>query len=244
MPDELEAIAAAEADLACGPAEGRQEAEQLFLTVLDDVVATLEAHNFPYVFMGGIASATVGRPRLTHDIDIFVRPDDARAVLAAFAAAGFDTEERFPHWLYKAFKHGLLVDIIFRSTGDIYLDEEMLARAPTLEFKGRQVPLIPPEDLMVVKALVHDEHMPRHWHDALAIVATADLDWDYVIQRARRGARRVLSLLLYAQSNDLIVPASVIRRLFATIDAADGSSGPGVVGADDGLLADGHPRAG
>ncbi len=228
MPDELEAIAADEADRACGPAEGRQDEESLFLAVLDEVVSVLDGHGFAYVFMGGIASAAVGRPRLTHDIDIFVRPDDARAVLAAFADAGFETEERFPHWLFKAFRHGLLIDIIFRSAGDIYLDEEMLARAPTLEFKGRSLPLIPAEDLMVIKAIVHDEHMPRHWHDALAIMGTAELDWDYVIRRARRGARRILSLLLYAQSNDLIVPAWVVRRLFAVIDEAESEEGGSV----------------
>lgn len=224
MPDELEDIAAGEAARACGPAEGRQEDELRFIEVLDDVVKVLEEPGFPYVFMGGIASAAVGRPRLTHDIDVFVRPDDARAVLAAFAAAGFETEERFPHWLFKAVKNGRLVDIIFRSSGDIYLDDEMLGRAPTLEFKGRKLPLIPPEDLMVMKAIVHDEHMPRHWHDAVAIVATADIDWDYVLRRARRGTHRVLSLLLYAQSNDIVVPAWVVRRLFAAIDEREGES--------------------
>lgn len=213
-------IAAAEAERASGPAFGRQQEEQAFLAVLDDVTALLDEHGYPYVFMGGIASAAVGRPRLTHDIDLFVRPDDAREVLAALEKAGFDTEEKFPHWLFKAFKRGLLVDIIFRSSGDIYLDEEMLGRAPTMNFKGRQLPLIPPEDLMVMKALVHEEHMPRHWHDALAIVASSDLDWEYVVRRARRGPRRVLSLLLYAQSNDLLVPAWVIRKLFAVIDEA------------------------
>lgn len=213
-------IAAAEAERASGPAFGRQQEEQAFLAVLDDVTAALDEHGYPYVFMGGIASAAVGRPRLTHDIDLFVRPDDAREVLVALEKAGFDIEEKFPHWLFKAFKNGLLVDIIFRSSGDIYLDEEMLGRAPTMNFKGRQLPLIPPEDLMVMKALVHEEHMPRHWHDALAIVATSDLDWDYVVRRARRGPRRVLSLLLYAQSNDLVVPVWVIRKLFAVIDEA------------------------
>ena len=33
--------------------------------------------------------------------------------------------------------------------------------------------------------------------------------------RARRGPRRMLSLLLYAQSTDLAVPDHVIRRLSA-----------------------------
>ena len=224
MPDELEATAAAEAELACGPAEGPAAEEERMLRILDEVLTAVETAQIPYVLMGGIASATVGRPRLTHDIDLFVRPDDAREVLKALEDAGFETEERFPHWLYKAHKDGQLVDIIFRSSGDIYLDDEMLARAETLEFKGREFKAIPPEDLLIIKAIVHDEHMPRHWHDALSVVATAEIDWEYLLRRARRGARRVLSLLLYAQSNDLLVPSRVIRELFAMIEELEPST--------------------
>jgi hypothetical protein len=69
-----------------------------------------------------------------------------------------------------------------------------------------------------MKAVTHDEHMPRHWHDALGLVSRCGLDWDYVLRRARQaGARRVLSLLVYAQSNDLIVPNRVIEELFDAI---------------------------
>ena len=218
MPDELEATAAAEADLACGPSEGFAAEEQQFLEVFDATISAIEGARIPYVLMGGVASATVGRPRVTRDIDVFVRPEDARHVLQVLGTAGFDTEERFPHWLYKGWKDGILVDVIFRSSGDIYLDDEMLARSTVGEYKGRRFRLIPPEDLLVIKAIVHDEHMPRHWHDALGIVAADDLDWEYLLRRARHGARRVRSLLLYAQSNDLLVPANALRQLFATID--------------------------
>jgi predicted nucleotidyltransferase len=218
MPDELEATAAAEADLACGPSEGFAAEERRFLDVFDSTIQAIQGADIPYVLMGGVASATVGRPRVTRDIDVFVRPEDARHVIDVLAKAGFDTEERFPHWLYKGWKDGILVDVIFRSSGDIYLDDEMLERSTEGEYKGSRFRLIPPEDLLVIKAIVHDEHMPRHWHDALGIVAADDLDWDYLLRRARHGARRVLSLLLYAQSNDLLVPANVLRQLFATID--------------------------
>jgi predicted nucleotidyltransferase len=218
VPDELEAVAAAEADVACGPSEGYAAEEAVFLGVFEETVGALEDAGIPYVLMGGVASATVGRPRITRDIDAFVRPADARQVLEVLGREGFRTEERFPHWLYKAWKRGILVDVIFRSGGDIYLDEEMLDRSTAGEFKGRRFRLIPPEDLLVIKAIVHDEHMPRHWHDALGIVAGYELDWDYLVRRARHGARRVLSLLLYAQSNDLLVPAHVLRQLFAMID--------------------------
>jgi hypothetical protein len=75
--------------------------------------------------------------------------------------------------------------------------------------------------------------MPRHWHDALAIISRCDLDWEYVVRRARRpGARRVLSLMLYAQSNDLVVPAGPIRALFETIFTDWPKAAVGLGGSD------------
>lgn len=192
--------------------------EAAFLAALDEAVAALDECGVPYLFMGGIASACQGRPRFTHDIDLFVRPQEARRALEALAAKGFETEETYAEWLYKGFKYGQMVDLIFRSTGDIYLDDEMLARAPVQPFMGRDVRLVPAEDLIVIKAIVHNEHMPRHWHDALSLIAAGDLDWDYLVRRARKGVRRVLALLLYAQSNDLVVPWAPVRELFALID--------------------------
>lgn len=204
------------AQMAAGAADDDDAA---FLAALDDVVEALDDDGVPYLFMGGIASACWGRPRWTHDIDLFVKPQDARRVLDALERRGFETEETFPDWLYKASKHDQLIDIIFRSTGDIYVDDEMLARAEDREFEGRHVRIIPPEDLLVIKALVHGEHMPRHWYDALGLLASCEqLDWDYVVRRARKGVRRVLSLLLYAQSNDLVVPWKPIRELVRLID--------------------------
>src|SRR3954468_12967858 len=140
---------------------------ELFLRTLDETVAALDAGEVPYLMMGGIASTCMGRDRWTHDIDLFVKPGDAHAVLATLQAAGFETEETYPDWLFKAAKHDQLVDIIFRSSGDILVDEEMLARAPTFDFMGRRVRTVPAEDLIVIKSIVHAEHMPRHWHDAL-----------------------------------------------------------------------------
>jgi hypothetical protein len=93
----------------------------------------------------------------------------------------------------------------------------MIARLRRVAFKGRRIMVIPPEDLLVIKAIIHDEETPRHWADALGIIASSDLDWDYLLARAQHGARRVLSLLLYAQSTDLVVPDAVIRSLFETI---------------------------
>ncbi|MDQ3898054.1 MAG: nucleotidyltransferase family protein [Actinomycetota bacterium] len=200
------------------PPDGREVDEGRFLTVLSEAIAALEAKDIPYVLMGGLSSATFGRPRGTNDIDLFVRPESARLTLDALEAAGFRTEETDPLWLYKGFKDDILVDVIFRSTGDIYLDEEMLAHARVVDVRGCAARVIPPEDLLIIKALAAAEHMPHHWHDALGVITGSDLDWDYLVSRARRhGARRVLSLLLYAQSNDLGVPVKPVRALFDAI---------------------------
>jgi predicted nucleotidyltransferase len=184
------------------------------LAALRDLVAALEGEDISYVLMGGVGAVTVARPRITDDLDIFVVPEDARRVLEVLGSAGFATEITDPTWLFKAFKYGVLVDVIFRSAGDVYLDRQMLERAKVRDFKGVPVPVIAPEDLLVIKAVAAKENSPHHWYDALAIVARGRLDWDYLTSRAlASGPRRVLSLLLYAESNDMAVPASVIRNL-------------------------------
>jgi predicted nucleotidyltransferase len=195
--------------------------EHRFTEVLRDTVGLLDATGVPFLILGGIASSVHGRDRWTHDIDFFVKREDALRALDALGAGGYRTEKTFWDWLYKAWHPSdahIDVDLIFRSSGGIRMDDEMLARAVPADFRGVELRVIPAEDLLVMKAVAHDEHMPRHWHDALGLVSRCGLDWDYVLRRARQaGARRVLSLLVYAQSNDLIVPNRVIEELFDAI---------------------------
>ncbi len=188
-----------------------------FNRVLEDTVVGLETAGIKYMFIGGIASGGLGRPRSTHDIDLFVRPEDAELVLRALANCGFQTEKTDPTWLYKAFKEDILVDVIFKSKGEIYLDSEMYQRMITAEFHGKKLRLVAPEDLIIIKATAHSEVTPSHWHDAIALLSYATIDWKYLIRRARRAPRRVLSLLLYAQSNDIWVPNYVIHEMYSGI---------------------------
>lgn len=188
--------------------------DHAFLEVIATTGRALGAANVPYVFMGGLASTTHGRPRWTHDLDVFVKPQDALRALDALKQAGFETERTDEAWLYKGFLKNVMVDIIFKSKGSIYFDDQMFERSVVAPFQGQAVRFIPPEDLIVIKAAVADEIGPRHWHDALGIIAASKIDWEYLLARARSSPRRVLALLLYAQSEDLMVPNRVIRRLF------------------------------
>jgi hypothetical protein len=187
--------------------------EATFMAVLGDAIRVAGATGLPHAFMGGIASTALGRPRWTHDIDLCVRPQDARTMLAAFADAGYRTEETDQTWLYKATRDGVLVDLIFESTGGIVLDDEMLSRVRQGTFGHLRLNILGPEDLLVIKAIVHREHRQRHWFDALALVETGELDWPYLLRRAAPGPRRVASLLLYAQTDGLRVPDWVVEAL-------------------------------
>ncbi len=210
--------------------EGWAVDEPTFLRVAGEAIAAMEEHEVPYAFIGGIASALHGRPRWTHDVDLFVRPEDAGRALEALGEAGFATQRTDDFWLFKGIKEGVLVDVIFRSTGDIYLDDEMLARSSVEEFKGLTIRVVAPEDLVVIKAVVHDEKTPRHWFDALGIIARSELDWSYLVWRARQARHRVASLLLYGRSNDLPVPASAIRELIEILPEPAPSRGPRLLG--------------
>lgn len=190
----------------------------LFLRVLDEALDALGRANIPFLLIGGIGSAVYGRDQGTRDIDVFVRPETARRVLEVLDARGFDTKEVAERWLSKATKDGVLVDVIFRSSRDILLGDEMLARARVMPFRGREVPLAPPEDLIVMKACAMSEDTSRYWYDAVSIVAHSQLDWDYLVARAREhGARRMLSLLLFATSLDIVVPPEPIETLYDAI---------------------------
>lgn len=194
--------------------DGRTPDEDVLLHTLEQTARALEAGSVDHLFFGGIGSFALARPRVTHDIDVFVRPDGVETALELLADTGFDVEVHDPSWLAKARKDGVLVDIIFRSSGDIYLDDEMLRRSEVLEYKGVMARVIAPEDLLVIKALATSEATFHHWYDALGIISRCEIDWDYVLQRASEaGPRRVLSLLLYAESSDLAVPTTVISTL-------------------------------
>jgi hypothetical protein len=198
--------AASHADGACTDLD-------LLTSVLGEAVAVLEGSALPHLLIGGLASSLLGRPRCSLDIDLFMRPEHAEHALAAFEAKGFRTERTNPNWLYKAIRRDVLVDVLFQAKGGMFVDDEMLRRSICRVYRDVPVRVAPAEDLIVMKALAHDEDTPRHWHDALGLVAAGRLDWDYLLWRSRHGRQRVLSLLLYATSIDLYVPRRTLSEL-------------------------------
>ncbi len=191
--------------------------QESLIDVLFETIDAVERSGIPYALIGGVAGKSLGRPRVTHDIDLFVTPEDASKILDVLEARGFISQKRDPYWLFKAWKQNILVDIIFKSSGDIYFDEEVRSHVRRTTYLGRFVNSISPEDFLVIKAAAHQEHNPHHWHDALAVLKQGNLDWNYLLRRAKHAPRRVLALLIYGQSNDIAIPNDIIRLLYKSV---------------------------
>jgi predicted nucleotidyltransferase len=201
----------------------RQPETDRLLSVLDDAVRALRGADLQFLLMGGLATSVLGRARRVTDVDLFVHDRDVVQALAALATAGFETMVVSPNWLAKGFKDDVLVDVISRSTHDISLTDEMLDRAIEIEVEGRRLPCVSPEDLIVMKAVATAEDTARYWYDALGLLGRPDLDWEYLVRRAKQhGARRVASLLFFAQSMDLLVPEGVVDELIDAVRSAAG----------------------
>lgn len=193
------------------------EDPQGFARVLGAALDALEGEGVPYAVFGSIAATRYGRPGAAEDIDVLVRRDHARVALDALAGAGFSTEETDPDWLYKAEKDGVLVDVIFQVRSGIALDDEVLSHTREVTGFGRRLRLVSPEDQLVIEAVSDEEQAREHWFNGLSILVRTEVDWGYLEQRARYGAQRVLSLLLYARSLDYVVPDAILRALFGRV---------------------------
>ena len=191
--------------------------------VLHEATSALDQASIPHVVFGSLATVTLARPRplgADEDIDLLIRPPDAARAAQVLASSGHVVEETDPSWIRKAKRLGVTVDLIHRAGREVHLDPDMLERAPTMTVLGVPVRLIPPEDLAIIKAVLHNEHRTRDWFDALALVARQGVDWDYLVRRARgHGVQRALSLLLYARADGTAVPPTVLAEL---LDAVPG----------------------
>jgi hypothetical protein len=164
-----------------------------------DTLLALGAAQIPFLVGGAYALAHyVGITRQTKDLDIFVYPDDAAHALAVLAAAGYDTELTFPHWLGKACCGAECIDVIFSSgNGIATVDAEWFGHASPGNILGVPVRLCPPEEMLWSKAYV----MERERYDGADVLhllraCSAQLDWQRLLRRFAEHWPLLLSYLI------------------------------------------------
>jgi predicted nucleotidyltransferase len=153
------------------------------LEALKHAAAALRDTGVRFVLGGGLAIWARGGPETEHDVDLFVKAEDAERALQALETAGFRTEEPPEGWLYKAWRGGVMVDVIFAPTG-LTVDDAWLDRAEELEVHAVRMPVMLAEDVLVAKLLAMREH-EVDYDQVLEIARTVreQIDWDELRSR-------------------------------------------------------------
>jgi predicted nucleotidyltransferase len=145
--------------------------------------AALREGGVPFVLGGGVAIWARGGPETEHDLDYFVKLDDAGRALQVLAEAGFRPEKPPEGWLYKAWDDDVLVDLIFDPTG-VTVDDAFIEGAEETEVHAVRMRVLRPEDVLVTKLLALKEHSLDS--DGLLEISRAvreQIDWDEVRRR-------------------------------------------------------------
>ncbi len=130
------------------------------IEAMRDAVAVLQHAEIPFVLGGGLSAWARGGPRSEHDVDFLVRPDDVDTALAAFDAAGWQTQRPPEGWLVKSWHpNGALVDLIFNPASGPITDEQ-IERAPLAEVMAVRMHVSTLEDVMVAKLMALTEQEP------------------------------------------------------------------------------------
>lgn len=155
---------------------------KFYLTVLD----ALDRAGVPYLLGGAFALRHyTGIERDTKDLDLFMRRDDVPPAFEAVRSLPFETKIEADHWLGKIMRGDGLVDLIYSSgNGLCGVDEEWYKYADRGDFLGRQVNIIPAEEMLWSKSFVQDRGRYDGADVAHLLLARADgMDWDRVLRR-------------------------------------------------------------
>lgn len=187
----------------------RREDHRKLTEAAKRAAAALRDAGVPFLLAGGLASWARGGPQTDHDVDFFVRPEDAEAALDGLARAGMRTEKPPEDWLYKAYdEDGTLVDVIFCPSGGP-VGDEYFDRGEELEVQSVTMRVASLEDVMTTKLLALTEQDPD-FSSVLEIarMLREQIDWDDV--RERTGGSAFASAFF-----TLVEELEIVRRAVA-----------------------------
>ena len=153
---------------------------QELLETLKVAAAALRDADVPFVLGGGLAIWARGGPPTEHDVDFFVRPEDAERALEALVAAGMKHERPTEEWLLKAWDGDTLIDLIYRPAGGA-VDDGYFERLDEVEVAAQRLPVASLGDVMTTKLMALNEQDP----DLSSVLELArslreQIDWDFV----------------------------------------------------------------
>lgn len=190
-----------------------------------DAMEVLNRAKIPFLVGGAFAFIhQAGIDKSTKDLDIFARPADVQRLLETCAAAGYETELAFSHWLAKIRSPEGFIDVIFNSgNGVATVDDGWFEHATSGQVLSVPVKIAPPEETIWSKAFV----MERERYDGadvshLILALGHRLDWKRLLVRFGPHWRVLLAhAILFGfifPSARSKVPEWVIRELLQRLE--------------------------
>jgi hypothetical protein len=140
--------------------------------------------SIPFALAGGLAAYARGGPESDHDVDFFLKPEDAVRALDLLGDAGFKCEKPPEGWLYKVYDDkGATIDLIF-APNHKPVDDTLLAHAETMEVYAIEMPVLSASDVLVTKLRALKEHEVDY--EPVVEVARSlreQIDWSYVREK-------------------------------------------------------------
>jgi hypothetical protein len=145
--------------------------------------AALRDAEIPHLLGGGLAGWARGGPPTEHDVDFFVREEDAERALDVLVEAGMRPERPPEGWLVKAWCGEILIDLIFRPSGGPIADEHF-DRAEQIDVMAQPLAVASLDDVITTKLLSLTEQEP----DFTSVLELArslreQIDWEFVRER-------------------------------------------------------------
>ena len=147
--------------------------------------STLDAAGIPAMLGGGMAMWARGGPPTDHDVDFYLRPEDAPRAHEALASAGMEISTPPEGWLLKAHDNDVLVDLIHRPAGGPIGDEHF-ERATAMELMAQPVLVAAIDDVLVTKLMALTEQEPD-FRAVLELARSLREQIDWVVVRGRTG---------------------------------------------------------
>jgi hypothetical protein len=196
--------------------------------IFREALRALQAADARFVVAGAFATFHyTGFWRNTKDLDLFCMPADAAGILEVLSRVGFTTHVEEKHWLGKAVRQDVLVDVIWGGGNwATFVDEHWFDHA--VDGKVLEVPVLvaPASDMILSKAWVAGRERFDGADIAHLIRACGhNLDWDDLVERfgdhwALLLHYLVLYRFVFPAERDL-VPTGLIHELAARIGTED-----------------------
>ncbi|MEW6618015.1 MAG: nucleotidyltransferase [bacterium] len=172
------------------------------------IISFLEEEKFDYLVIGELASATLGEPRMTQDVDIclFIKKLEVKEFLLKLKQEGFSFDEKGmikrakERGTFQVFYGNFHIDFIILSTD---FEKSALKRKQKIKLYGIEASFPTPEDLILFK-IVPARLMDMMDIENIVIRHSGKLDEKYLLSWAQKLSDEAEDIRIYNEIKRLL----------------------------------------